>query len=293
MSGALGTPTGQSNGLSVGASAQRATTYSFTTTLVPGTTQTIDLRALQNINVVQDVQGIHIDNSLNASAVYVVSATGQTLTCPPYSWGQAPFYCPPGSPVFTMTGNGTISVALNNFPTPLNFVSATNQAPIPVVGGYAQTQDITLASSLQNGLINMSPASYGNGDSKIHNHVGIAYQGTLTVGTPVTVASGTTGSAAFINAVKVWMDANAAAATAGTIEITVAFANAGTIAQTVGYVGTSAPTGNVPPVVLLDLSGLNLLGTNTGDSLTISATGTSLTTGSLRYTAIAGVYTTP
>ena len=125
---------------------QSSRTYYFSMSLALGTPQKIDLRPSQNQNQFKTAQGAFLDNSLNATNVTILFDSGYTLICPAYSQMTIPIYISPSSPVMTVSGNGTVNMTLLNFPTPACVWST--QSPLPVLGGYGQVQDTTVAGLL-------------------------------------------------------------------------------------------------------------------------------------------------
>ncbi len=149
------TPTGVAMGVSNQQSPRSSFVYGFSLTLVSGTPQVVDLRALQNINLLKDVQGIYFDNSANDTACEVSVATGQNITCPPQSQGEAPIFVPASQPVFTFSGNGTVYIVLTNFSVPAQFWSVVENT-LPIVGGLVQVSDVALDAIITDYALNVS-----------------------------------------------------------------------------------------------------------------------------------------
>jgi hypothetical protein len=114
--------------------------YAFNVTLASGNTYQIDLRSIQYQNVLKDVQGIYVDNSQNSTACAIQTSTGQNVTIPPYAQAEMSFYLSPSTPVFTMSGNGTVNCVLLNFKASNIVWSVSGSAP--VVSNKLQVQDV-------------------------------------------------------------------------------------------------------------------------------------------------------
>lgn len=279
-------PTISMGAVSNGKNSATPRTHSFQLTLTGGIPQTVDFRAAQNYNQMQDIQGVQIDNSQNASAFSLTTISGQNITCPPYGQGQSPLYMPPSTPVMTFTGAGIVNITLTNFSTPASFWSASTST-IPVTGGKAQVQDVALEAMIANGAFSSAPSLYGASDVIIHQRAGIAYSGVLT-GAAATVVVIAGAPNAFVTSIKVWLDPESSFTGGEVITITAQFVTGGVVTAGHVYVGNLAPTTTQGPLLIISLDNLNLLGSLAGDTFEFVVTGTALTTGSLRYTVIGG-----
>lgn len=261
-----------------------AKTYGFSLALVSGTIQSVDLRFFQNLNVLQEVQGIYLDNSANTTALTVTIPSGQTIVIPPNGQAMMPVYVALTTPVFTFAGNGNVGIILNNFPTPASVWVSSNQT-IPVTGGLVQTQDVALDGIIINGALSTSGAMYGPGDVINHKRNGQAYTGSLANGT-TTLIAGT--PSCFVTDIDVAMDPQAVMASLTDVTIAFQFVTAGLIITRTAQINTAGLTGNAGPINIIKLSGASLLGAVTSDSLQVVVSGLALTAGAIRYTVLGG-----
>lgn len=92
--------------------------YSQIFTLTSGQTVNLDFKPLVNQHKVSSIQGVYIDNSLGtATFTLLVVATLQLISIPAGYQGIMPLYMTADN-VVQLTGNGTVPVIFNNFPTP-------------------------------------------------------------------------------------------------------------------------------------------------------------------------------
>ena len=93
-------------------------TYSQTFTLTTGTNVIIDFKTPVNQNKINSIQGVYIDNSAGTTACVVqANATNQRVSIPAGYQGIMPFYMTADN-VVTISGNGSVPIIFNNFPTP-------------------------------------------------------------------------------------------------------------------------------------------------------------------------------
>lgn len=92
--------------------------YGFQATLQNGVPNSLDFRSLQNFNFMKDVQGIWIDNSQNSQPTTITTTAGQTFSVPAGYQGTSWLAVNYETPVFTLTGSGTVSYVMTNFPLP-------------------------------------------------------------------------------------------------------------------------------------------------------------------------------
>ena len=268
-------------GVSNGAIPTASRVYSFNMNLTLNVTTMVDLRPFVYKNVIKEVQGIFIDNSLNTTALSVSVAGGQKLTVPQQSQGVFPLYL---SDDYTLTvnGGGPVTFVLLNFPTPVGVWSVNPQA-LPESGGKLLVTDPSLDALIANGSFQSTPSYYANADAIVHGRAGNAYAGNLTAASTVTVIAGA--PSAFVTGFDIALSPNATLATAGIMTVTLAFSTAGTIAARQVYVPAVAANGL--PTEILKMSSLNLIGSIVADSLTVTLSA-ALTDGSVQYTIIGG-----
>ncbi len=272
------------HGTSNGSQPSNSKTYSFSVSLTTGVTSQIDLRSQQFANIIGDVQGVFLDNSANATPFVVTFGSGQKIIVPPNGQAIMPIYVPFSTPVFTLSGNGNVTMTLVNFPSPAA-VWGTSTG-IVITNGLAQVQDPAIEALISNNSLSASTALYGSGDTLLHARAGVAHYGSITAVGTVTVLAGNPNC--YLTGYRLTLDANATCAALSELTITTGFLNAGIVDETVIQVGTAAPAGTVGAVLIGQMDGLNLLGTSTGDSLQITLAGAALTTGSIRYTLFGG-----
>lgn len=256
-------------------------TYSFALTLTPGVVQQVDLRTLQNLNLIKGVQGIWIDNSEGSASCSVSMGSNQDFIVPATYQGMSPAFVNFNTPVFSFAGNGTVQVTLTNFPVPVGVWPTTIGS-----GGTQIVSDPALEALIINGAFQTSEALYGPEDVIIHGRSGGFTSGTITIPGTTTIVAGAPN--AFLTNLKLTADPNVTATGGETITLTVEFVNAGTVAVNELIVPAVAGTVASGPINILNLDDINILGSIAGDNLVIVATGTALTTGSIRYTAIGG-----
>lgn len=269
-------------GVSNGAIPTASRVYSFSVLLTSGAETIIDLRPYVYKNVIKQVQGVYIDNSDNTTSTTLSVIGGQNITIAPQSQGVFPLYLSDDY-TLTLSGSGTVTLVLLNFPTPAATWSVVPPAALPISGGKMLVSDPTLEALIANGAYQANPTFYGSGDILVHGRAGNAYSGTLATASTTTIIAGS--PSAFITDYDLTLSPNATLATAGMITVTLAFATAGQIISRQLYVSGAAANG--PPTPIGKLSGLNLIGSLADDSVTLTLS-TALATGAVEYTIIGG-----
>lgn len=267
--------------VSNGAAPSVSRVNAFTQTLTVGVPLMVDLRPFRYQNVVGQVQGAFLDNSANSTALSVVTGAGQPLVVPPQSQAVMPLYLGENA-TLTLTGAGTVTVILLNFPTPAAVWSAQGNA-IPVSGGKVIVSDPALEALINGGALSVTRTALTSGDATVHLRTGIAYSGTLTASGSTTIITGS--PSCFLTAADLWLSPASTMATAGILTVTLAFANQGTIATRSVYVPATAANG--APTPILQLRDVQLLGALNGDNLTLSLSG-ALSAGGVEYTIVGG-----
>lgn len=114
------------------------------------TSYAVDLTLLQSQAVLDFVQTIFIDNSLNASPCQVViAASAQTIECPPASQGWFPVLVPsPGRLLFNSVGGVVVKVELCNFPVAPAVWGIGASGGFTFISGALDTNDVNLRNAL-------------------------------------------------------------------------------------------------------------------------------------------------
>lgn len=109
-----------------------------------------DLYQEQALGEIAFIQGVFVDNSLNAAPlVLLVHYTQQQLVIPPYSQGTFPVLAGEQGIRFTAISTGEIDVAIHllNVPTPWNVWSVQSSEPSPVRGAATEQHLMTTGAS--------------------------------------------------------------------------------------------------------------------------------------------------
>ena len=267
-----------------GSQPSNSKTYSFSVSLTSGVTSQIDLRSQQFANIIGDVQGVFLDNSANATPFVVTFGSGQKIVVPPNGQAIMPIYVPFSTPVFSLVGNGNVTMTLVNFPSPAA-VWGTSTG-IVITNGLAQVQDPALEALISNNALSTSTALYGSGDTIIHQRSGKAYTGFVLGGGTTTIISGNPNC--FVNSIFVTVDPYAVSTVATEFQISLEFLNAGNIVTGIFQSETTPITTPSSGSVVFNLAGLNLLGNSTGDTVQLVVSTGNLSNGAIRYTIIGG-----
>lgn len=257
--------------------------YSFSAVLTAGIVGTVDLRGLQNLNILQQVQGMFVDNSANNASATIEIATGMSILVPGLSQGFFPIFVPPNAPVFNLTGNGTVTVTLTNFALPASVwgnVSLGNVfsgSPLAVKDAALEACIAAAVSALQT-----TPLYLSGGDAWIPQRLGsmAAFAAVSAAGTTILIAGS---PSAFVTGIYASLTPNATLAAAGNLTVTLRSTSIASIAQRTIYV--PAAGANLEKLVF-DLSSINVVpGATDSIEIVLSA---ALTAGSLETTIYGG-----
>lgn len=273
------------SGTTNGAIPSTAKIYSFTLNLTSGVSASIDLRSQQYSNILSDAQGMFIDNSANTAPLSVAFPTGQTVIIAGNNQAMMPVYLASSTPVFTLSGSGSVGIVLTNFPTPAATWN-TKASGFVVTNGLLQVQDPAVEALIINSALSTSDALYTTGDTILHARAGIAHTGSITAVGTTTVLAGSPNC--FLTGYRITLDPNATCAAQTDLTVTTQFINAGVVSNDTVQVGTVAASGTAAQIVVAQVTGLDLLGSASGDSLEIVMAGAALATGALRYTLFCG-----
>ena len=136
---------------------QSAIALTLNLTLLAGTGQVVDLTPLVQAGTITNAQAIFVDNAANSAGVSIAAASGQTLIVPPQSQGIFPLLLSNGSPKFTVTGSGSVTLLVLNVPMPFGAWGVGGSPALTVTSGNLQVADTALDSAVSNGAIITAP----------------------------------------------------------------------------------------------------------------------------------------
>ena len=268
--------------VAVGAVAKQPRIYEFSLTLVTNTPQSFDLRPLQYLNRIKEVQGIFVDNSAGTSPCSISAGGAAPLIVPGGYQGMLPLYLSDNA-VLLISGAGLVNFVLTNFSVPAA-VWIANGASADVIGGLLQVQDAAIEALIANGALNVSNVGYGTADALVHKRFGSPFAGSLTAAATAAIITGA--PSVFLTNIDVTLSPDATLASAGILTITGALAiSAVNVFVRKIWVPATAADGN--PTTICHIDNLNIVGALSGDNfdLTLSV---ALLTGSVEYTIVGG-----
>lgn len=221
-------------------------TFTFTKTLVSGSTMTIDLTNQNTLNRLQNVQGVFIDNSLGAVPLIFGLTSGQNIRVPAGAQGTFPIYWP-ADYIVNLTGAGQVTITLVNFPTPVGVWGT------PSIGTTQAVTDTTLLENNSSLGLKVSPILQGSGAYSYPSYAPDKFvSGSVT--NSVTNLWGAIGTNYFLRQLKIWA--------------TPEYANAAPINLQLNADGVNIATVEVPAVanatgrdrLLFDVSGADIIG---------------------------------
>lgn len=227
--------------------------YSFSVTMASGTVSEVDLRALQNLNILQQVQGMFVDNSANSGTVVISISTGMDLLIPGYSQGFFPVFVAPNAPVFSFTGSGTVTVTLTNFAMPAAVWGTLSLGNV-FTGSPLLVRDAALEATINSltAALNATPLALSSGDVWVPKRVGsLSYYAIVTAATTYNLIVGS--PSAFVTGAYAYLTPNATLAAAGNVVVTLG-AFSGTILARTMYVPAVAANASIPIFEVDDLS---------------------------------------
>jgi len=262
-----------------------AQAYGITLTLTAGTALSFDLKPLVNLRRISNVQGLFVDNSNGAAIFTMTTKAGQRFAIPIGSQAIMPVILSADN-VLTFTGSGSIPIVLVNFPVAASVWNANVGGFPETQNGYVAVSDVALDDEIVSGGLAVINRELGNTDSYVTMRSGQAYAGTVNgIGT-TTIISGANN--VFVTGIYVDFGNISNSGGSGSIFFTIKFLNNGNIVEKELFIPTAVSLGSTNPAI--NISGLNLLGAISGDSveITVSAGSISTYTGNIYYTIFGG-----
>lgn len=186
------------------------------------TSYSLDLRGLQQLGFVENLQAIYVDNSGNLSPlVILVSTTNQQLIVPPQSQAFLPLFVSNNLVVsFSSVGGVVVPIFPINFPVAPAVWSVNGTGA--VVAGAMTVSDTKLDAAIANNLVQTQDSKTGSGGTIYPDWIGnLSKVLTLSATGANTIVTGNPGY--YVTALQLIIPANAVQASAG--ELTVIFSD--------------------------------------------------------------------
>jgi hypothetical protein len=261
--------------------------YSQTLNLVLGTAINLDFKSLVNQNKLENIQGIFADNSAGTSILEITAiATNTTFKIPPGYQGVMPLYMT-ADMALNISGAGTVPVTFLNFPTPAAVWPATaGSSSNTYTGDDLNTRDSNIAAHTVAGGIQTMQRVLGGGDAPKYLRQGSAFHGTLTANGTTTIVTGA--PTFFLTSARVYVSGNAAFTAPTNLVVTLAGSVSGTIAAASLYGVATVPLVTTVGYTMIDISGVDFVGSASGENLTLTVAGANFASGLIDYTIGAG-----
>jgi hypothetical protein len=252
---------------------------------------TINMTQLLSMKVIDVVQTIYIDNSLNSVSLLVNSSiSNQNITVPPYSQGYYPILVPNNATLtFTCIG-GLINTPIFLINIPLPAISWNkNGTPFLFNGsGYLEVSDPVLDAAIANNLVNILNHKTGTGGTSYPDWIGnIVVSGSLTT-TTAALITGAPGY--FITGAGFYLSQQATQAAAGDMIFTLNDSVSGAIYTWSEYVPSVAGGLNPNNAQIRTPPGFIWNNKTNASTLNIT-TSAALTAGTLKYNINYGLTT--
>lgn len=244
----------------------------------------LDLRGIQQLGFVDQLQSIYVDNSGNAQPLQIiVSSTNQSLIVPGYAQAFLPIFVS-NNLVLTFVSTGGVVVPVY----PLNFPIAAAVWSVggggQVINGKLQVQDAALEAAITNGYLQSQSSKTGSGGTQYPDWIGNNIATGVITATTGALITGNPGY--YLTSIDLGLS-NDAALAAGELNIAITDSTYGTIwQQTVELPATGGTSLGLQKFSSNAGFVWNNKATNTTCSIKLSA---SLTAGKLTYNLNYGI----